>query len=96
MRKGVKIGDRGWSIPGWAAASAASAGAATSSSAPSRPASACSRHGGYADYLLVPHPRYLFDIGDLPPEHAAPLACSGVTTYSALKKVGPTLTTDRS
>jgi propanol-preferring alcohol dehydrogenase len=44
--------------------------------------------GGYADYLMVPHPRYLFDIGDLPPAQVAPLACSGVTTYSALKKVG--------
>ena len=44
-------------------------------------------NGGYADYLIVSHPRYLFDIGDLPPERAAPLACSGITTYSALKKV---------
>jgi D-arabinose 1-dehydrogenase-like Zn-dependent alcohol dehydrogenase len=51
-------------------------------------------HGGYADYLLVPHARYLIDIGDLPPERAAPLACSGVTTYGALKKVGPTLATE--
>ena len=50
--------------------------------------------GGYSDHVTVPHPRYLFDIGDMPPERAAPLACSGVTTYSALKKVGPTLTTD--
>jgi len=48
------------------------------------------RNGGYADHLLMPHPRYLIDIGELPPERAAPLACSGVTTYSALKKV-PTL-----
>jgi D-arabinose 1-dehydrogenase-like Zn-dependent alcohol dehydrogenase len=47
-------------------------------------------NGGYADYLLIPHPRYLFDIGDLAPERAAPLACSGVTTFGALKKV-PTL-----
>jgi D-arabinose 1-dehydrogenase-like Zn-dependent alcohol dehydrogenase len=52
------------------------------------------RDGGYSTHLLVPHPRYLFDIGDIPPERAAPLACSGVTTYSALKKVGPTLTTE--
>ncbi len=52
------------------------------------------RQGGYSDFLLVPHPRYLFDIGDLAPERVAPLACSGVTTYSALKKVGPTFTTD--
>jgi propanol-preferring alcohol dehydrogenase len=44
-------------------------------------------NGGYADYMMVPHPRYLFDIGDLPPERVAPLACSGVTTFGALKKV---------
>jgi D-arabinose 1-dehydrogenase-like Zn-dependent alcohol dehydrogenase len=51
-------------------------------------------NGGYSDYLMVPHPRYLIDFGDLPAERAAPLACSGVTTYSALKKVGATLKTD--
>lgn len=50
--------------------------------------------GGYSDFLMVPHPRYLFDIGNIPPERAAPLACSGVTTYSALRKVGPTLATE--
>ena len=50
--------------------------------------------GGYSDYLMLPHPRYLIDIGDLAPDRAAPLACSGVTTYGALKKVGPTLATD--
>lgn len=44
-------------------------------------------NGGYADYLIVPHPRYLFDIGDIDPARAAPLACSGVTTFGALKKV---------
>jgi D-arabinose 1-dehydrogenase-like Zn-dependent alcohol dehydrogenase len=50
-------------------------------------------NGGYADYMIVPHPRYLFEIGDLPPERAAPLACSGVTTFGALKKV-PNLATE--
>jgi D-arabinose 1-dehydrogenase-like Zn-dependent alcohol dehydrogenase len=50
-------------------------------------------NGGYADYIMVPHPCYLFDIGDLPPERVAPLACSGVTTFGALKKV-PTLKTE--
>src|SRR5215813_13646580 len=50
-------------------------------------------NGGYADYMIVPHPRYLFEIGDLPPERAAPLACSGVTTFGALKKV-PTLASE--
>ena len=49
------------------------------------------RPGGYADHIIVPHPRYLFDYGSLKPEQAAPLACSGVTAYSALKKFGATL-----
>ena len=51
-------------------------------------------NGGYSDHLMVPHPRYLVDIGDMSPEKAAPLACSGVTTYGALKKIGPLLKTE--
>jgi alcohol dehydrogenase/propanol-preferring alcohol dehydrogenase len=47
--------------------------------------------GGYADHIVVPHPRYLLDIGDLKPEQAAPYACSGVTTFSALRKIDQTV-----
>jgi propanol-preferring alcohol dehydrogenase len=47
--------------------------------------------GGYATHLKAPHPRYLFDIGDIDPSLAAPLACSGLTAFSALKKVEHTL-----
>jgi alcohol dehydrogenase, propanol-preferring len=43
--------------------------------------------GGYADHITVPHPKYLLDLKGLDPVTAAPYACSGVTTYSALKKV---------
>src|SRR3569833_1614989 len=43
--------------------------------------------GGYADHMTVPHPRYLLDLRGLDPVTTAPYACSGVTTYSALKKV---------
>src|SRR6202048_4625025 len=43
--------------------------------------------GGYADHMTVPHPRYLLNLEGLDPVTAAPYACSGVTTYSALKKV---------
>ena len=52
------------------------------------------RPGGYSDHIVVPHPRYLLDIGDLPPEQAAPLACSGITAYGALRKVGGVLQTE--
>ncbi len=44
--------------------------------------------GGFADYIMVPHGRYLFDKGDVPDSLAATYACSGLTAYSALKKVG--------
>jgi propanol-preferring alcohol dehydrogenase len=47
------------------------------------------RGGGYATHVLVPDARYLLDAGDLPPEIAAPFACSGLTTYSALRKLDP-------
>jgi len=43
--------------------------------------------GGYADHMVVPHPKYLLDLKGLDPVTTAPYACSGVTTYSALKKV---------
>jgi D-arabinose 1-dehydrogenase-like Zn-dependent alcohol dehydrogenase len=46
------------------------------------------RPGGFADYVLVPHPRYLIDIDGLDLAEAAPLACAGVTTYSAINKLG--------
>lgn len=47
------------------------------------------RAGGFADYVLVPHSRYLLDYGTLDPLVAATCACSGLTAYSALKKLPP-------
>ncbi len=47
------------------------------------------RAGGYGQYLLVPHPKYLIDIGDIDPAYAPILACSGLTTYSAVRKLMP-------
>lgn len=44
------------------------------------------RDGGYADFVVVPHPRYLIPLGDLDPVAAAPLACSGLTAFCALRK----------
>ncbi len=41
--------------------------------------------GGYAEYVLVPHYRYLVNIEGLDPAGVASLACSGLTAYSAVK-----------
>lgn len=46
------------------------------------------RPGGYANHVLVPDEKYLFDYSGIPAELAATLACSGITVYSALRKLG--------
>jgi D-arabinose 1-dehydrogenase-like Zn-dependent alcohol dehydrogenase len=45
--------------------------------------------GGYATHVLVQHPRFLVDIEGLDLDKAAPYACSGLTVYNALTKLGP-------
>ncbi|HEV8053538.1 MAG TPA: alcohol dehydrogenase catalytic domain-containing protein [Candidatus Limnocylindrales bacterium] len=42
--------------------------------------------GGYADAVLVPHPRHLVALGSLGPVRAAPLADAGVTPYRAVRR----------
>jgi alcohol dehydrogenase len=43
--------------------------------------------GGFATHVLVPHPRYLLDYAPLAPSFAGPLMCSGLTAFSALKRL---------
>ncbi len=45
------------------------------------------RGGGYATHVVVPHKRYCLPIGDMDTTVAAPYACSGLTTFSALNKI---------
>jgi D-arabinose 1-dehydrogenase-like Zn-dependent alcohol dehydrogenase len=47
------------------------------------------RDGGFADHVVVPHPRYLFAYDPLPEEQACTYACSGLTAYGALAKCRP-------
>ncbi len=49
------------------------------------------RPGGYAGHVLIPDAKYLVEIAPLSPAQAAPFACSGLTAYSALKKLGSLL-----
>jgi len=50
--------------------------------------------GGYADHVLIPHPRYLLDHEGIDPAHAAAAMCSGLTAYSALQKITSALPGD--
>lgn len=45
-------------------------------------------HGGFGSHVLLPHPRYLFDHGNVDPAVAVTFACSGITVYSAIRKLG--------
>lgn len=45
--------------------------------------------GGFGEQVLVPSSKFLVDIGELDPALAATLACSGITVYSAIKKIMP-------
>jgi propanol-preferring alcohol dehydrogenase len=42
--------------------------------------------GGYAEAMLVPHPRHLVALGTLDPAHAAPLGDAGITPYRAVRR----------
>jgi D-arabinose 1-dehydrogenase-like Zn-dependent alcohol dehydrogenase len=44
--------------------------------------------GGYATHCMVPHPKYLIDYGKTDPALGAAYMCSGLTAYSAMKRVG--------
>jgi D-arabinose 1-dehydrogenase-like Zn-dependent alcohol dehydrogenase len=46
-------------------------------------------HGGYSEYVIVPHAKYLIDYGNVPTELACTFACAGLTAYAAIKKVAP-------
>jgi alcohol dehydrogenase, propanol-preferring len=47
--------------------------------------------GGYAEAVLVPHPRHLVPLGELDPVRAAPLADAGATPYRAVRRAAPWL-----
>jgi alcohol dehydrogenase, propanol-preferring len=47
------------------------------------------RDGGFGTHVVLPNSSYLFDFGDIDPALASTFACSGLTVYSAIKKLQP-------
>jgi D-arabinose 1-dehydrogenase-like Zn-dependent alcohol dehydrogenase len=88
--KGVKIGDRRAAFP-WIGCGSCPACLRNEEQYCLKPRNlGCSSSvaGGYATHVMVPHPRYLLDYGNAPASLAAAYMCSGITAFSALKKVG--------
>lgn len=44
------------------------------------------QNGGYAEYVLVPHFKFLAKVDGMDLDEAASLACSGLTAYTAVRK----------
>ncbi len=85
----AKVGDRRVVFP-WIGCGACSLCAAGNEHLCNKPAAlGIHRDGGFADHVSVPHPKYLLDYGSLAEEQACTYACSGLTAWSALKKVAP-------
>jgi D-arabinose 1-dehydrogenase-like Zn-dependent alcohol dehydrogenase len=88
--KGVKIGDRRAAFP-WIGCGQCPTCLRNEEQYCAKPRNlGCSSNtpGGYATHVMVPHPRYLLDYGNAPSPLAAAYMCSGITAFSALKKVG--------
>ena len=86
---GVQVGDRRVVFPWIGCGSCSLCQAGNEHLCNSPRALGIHRDGGFADHVVVPHPRYLLDFGSLEEEQACTYACSGLTAYSALKKVAP-------
>lgn len=86
--QGVAVGDRRVVFP-WIGCGSCSLCADGREHLCNRPQSlGIQRDGGFATHVTVPDAKYLVDYGSLAEEQACTYACSGLTAYSALKKVG--------
>ena len=86
---GVKVGDRR-AVYAWAGCGQCAQCRAQQENLCAKPRNlSIHRDGGFSNYVLVGHPRYLVEYEPLPAPVAATLACSGLTAFSALKKAAP-------
>lgn len=85
--KGVKVGDKRIVYP-WVGCGTCDRCKATEENlcATMKPIGVIT-HGGMAEKVLVPHPRYLVDPGNVDPGLAATYSCSGITVNGAINKL---------
>src|SRR6202453_783810 len=86
---GVKVGDRG-AVYAWGGCGSCAQCRAGQENLCAKPRNlSVHADGGFSNYVLVEHPRYLVEYEPLPAPFAATLGCSGLTAFSALKKAAP-------
>jgi Alcohol dehydrogenase GroES-like domain len=86
---GVKVGDRR-TIYAWGGCGSCAQCRAAEENLCAKPRNlSIHADGGFSNYILVDHPRYLVEYEPLSASFAATLGCSGLTAFSALKKAAP-------
>ncbi len=88
---GLATGDAVLVFGGWGCGACAECRSGEEQRCPTGRSPGFQADGGYAEAVLVPHPRHLIAIGDLDPVRAAPLADAGATPYRAVRRAGPWL-----
>lgn len=84
----VKVGDRRVAYP-WIGCGACAACAREEEQLCIKPAQiGVQKNGGYATHVIIPHQKYLLDFGKADPALSAAYMCSGLTAFSAMKKLG--------
>jgi propanol-preferring alcohol dehydrogenase len=88
---GVAVGDAVAVMVGWGCGSCSWCAAGHEQLCPGGKEAGATADGGFAEYVLVPHARFLVPLGHLDPVEATPLGCAGITAYAAVKRVSPSL-----
>ncbi len=84
--RGVSVGDQVLVYPWIGCGECSACGAGNENLCDAPRSLGVFQDGGYSDYVLVPHHKYLIKVSGIDLEGAASLACSGLTAYSAVKK----------
>lgn len=89
---GLAVGDHVLVAGGWGCGSCERCLTGDEQACALRESPGLKRDGGFAEYLLVPHPRHLVPLGEgLDPSHCAPLADAGLTPWRAITRARPWL-----
>ena len=89
---GIAIGDAVVVHGGWGCGTCRECSAGAEQRCPDGRSPGFQADGGYAEMMLVPHPRHLVGLGGMDPIEAAPLADAGLTPYRAVRRARPWLT----
>ncbi len=90
-RAGVTSGDAVVVFGGWGCGTCRECTAGAEQRCATSRAPGFQADGGYAEAMLVPHPRHLISLGDHDAVRAGPLADAGVTPYRAVRRIEPWL-----